>query len=207
MARTTVVLSLLLLVSTAVAAPKTAREFYQSATSHYNLSEWQAALDDFREAYRLKPDSAFLFNIAQCHRQLGQYREAANFYRAFRREGGGSRVDRLITEMDAAAAAQHDREIAAEREKAERDKAEREKAEREKAATQPASTSVSSATGTGADLTVAAAPRERPLLKRPWFWAAVAGGAAVLAAGVTVAVVFGTPAKNPALTFGSVAGN
>lgn len=113
-----IMVALLVLVASAEAAPKTARDYYQSATSHYNLSEWQGALDDFREAYRLKPDPALLFNIAQCHRQLGNYREAANFYRAYRREGGTNNVERLIDEMDNAATAQREREAAAERERA-----------------------------------------------------------------------------------------
>jgi len=205
MARNTFVFALLLLASTRLAAPRGAREFYQSATSHYNLSEWQAALDDFREAYRLKADPALLFNIAQCHRQLGNYREAANFYRAYRREGGKGDVDRLTAEMDKAAAAQREREIAAEREKA--------------ASTPPTgvqappvtslpTTTTATAPTTGADLTtVAAPPRHQPLVKRPWFWAAVAGGAAVVAAGVTLGIVYGTPPKDPTLTFGNVAGN
>lgn len=112
------VLTVLAFAAPASAAPKTARDYFSSATSHYNLSEWQAALDDFREAYRLKPDPAFLFNIAQCERQLGHYRDAANFYRAYRREGGTNDVERLIKEMDdaaAAAAAQREREAAAAR--------------------------------------------------------------------------------------------
>jgi len=192
---TRVLVVLMLLATAASAAPKTAREFYQSATSHYNLSEWQSALDDFREAYRLKPDSAFLFNIAQCHRQLGHYREAANFYRAYRREGGTNDVEHLITEMDDAAQKQRDREEAADREKA--------------ANTPPTAVQPPATTPSQPSTLVATAPArdERPLIKKPWFWAVVGGGAVVLATGVTLAVVYGTPPKDPKLTFGMVQGN
>jgi hypothetical protein len=56
----------------------------------------------------LYQEPVFLFNIAQCHRQLGEYEEAANFYRSYRREAANppnrEDVDRLIAEMDRAAA-------------------------------------------------------------------------------------------------------
>ena len=161
-----VMVPLLLLVATAEAAPKTARDYYQSATSHYNLSEWQGALDDFREAYRLKPDPALLFNIAQCHRQLGNYREAANFYRAYRREGGTNNVERLIDEMDQAATAQREREAAA---------------ERERAANAPPD-GVQSPSPTPAPTPPPAAPAEAPRRSRTLLWAGIGAGAAGLVA-------------------------
>ena len=45
------------------------------------------------------------------------------------------------------------------------------------------------------------------MTKKPWFWAVVGAGVAVVAVGVTLGVVYGTPAKNPSLAFGTVAGN
>ena len=78
-------------VDVARAAPKDdaptarARELFKSGTKHYSLSEYTAALNDFKEAYRLKEDPVFLYNIAQCHRLLGQHEEAARFYRAYLR--------------------------------------------------------------------------------------------------------------------------
>jgi len=56
-----------------------------SGQSHYNLNEFSEALQDFKEAYRLHPDAAFLFNIAQCERQLGDFDEAIKFYRSYLR--------------------------------------------------------------------------------------------------------------------------
>ncbi len=49
-----------------------AREAYQAASQHYDLGEFQQALELFKEAYRNYEEPAFLFNIAQCHRALGQ---------------------------------------------------------------------------------------------------------------------------------------
>ena len=62
-----------------------AKARYMSGQSHYNLNEFAEALTDFKEAYRLHPDPAFLFNIAQCERQLGDFDEAIKFYRSYLR--------------------------------------------------------------------------------------------------------------------------
>lgn len=62
-----------------------AKARYMSGQSHYNLNEFADALQDFKEAYRLHPDPAFLFNIAQCERQLGDFDEAIKFYRSYLR--------------------------------------------------------------------------------------------------------------------------
>ncbi len=54
-----------------------AKARYTTGQSHYNLNEFKEALQDFKEAYRLFPDPVFLFNVAQCERQLGQPLAAA----------------------------------------------------------------------------------------------------------------------------------
>jgi tetratricopeptide (TPR) repeat protein len=95
---------------------RTARAHYEQAVSHYNLDEYAPALAEFREAYRLKPDPSFLFNIAQCHRKLGENTEALDFYRKYLRSlpdaPNRPDVERMIAELrargveaDAAAAA------------------------------------------------------------------------------------------------------
>lgn len=82
------------------------KALYESATKHYNLSEYQQALDEYKEAYRIKDDAAFLFNIAQCNRQLNDPASAAKSYRAFLRESPGAKnraaVEKLIDDMDKA---------------------------------------------------------------------------------------------------------
>ena len=84
----------------------TAKALYQAATTHYNLGEFEDALKAYREAYRQAPDPAFLFNIAQCQRQLNRPAEAARQYRAFLRERPSAKnraaVEALIAEMDQA---------------------------------------------------------------------------------------------------------
>ena len=84
------------------------RDLFKSGMAHYNLTEYREALGDFAEAYRLKPDPAFLFNIAQSYRQLGESEKAAQFYRNYLRESPGatnrSDVERFIADADAAVA-------------------------------------------------------------------------------------------------------
>ena len=87
-----------------------AKAKYREAARQFDLTEYAAALDGFREAYRLAGDPVFLFNIAQCHRKLGHTQEALTFYKSYlrRRPDAANRdeVERRITEMEKAEAAQ-----------------------------------------------------------------------------------------------------
>ena len=67
----------------ATAAEDAAREKFSEGNLAYDLGEFDRALKAFSEAYRLKPLPAFLFNIAQCHRQLNNPSRAAFFYRRY----------------------------------------------------------------------------------------------------------------------------
>src|SRR5581483_11504166 len=79
-----------------------------AALTEIKLGNHGKALGGFKRAYRLVHDPAFLFNIAQCQRQLGDYENAQRSYRAFLREGTDIRdaqreeVQRLISSMDLA---------------------------------------------------------------------------------------------------------
>jgi hypothetical protein len=90
-------------------AKETARRLVASARAHFNLAEYTEALADFREAYRLQPKAALLFNIGQCQRLLHQYPEAVRSYRAFLNESSDgpaldrAQAERLIAEAEKAA--------------------------------------------------------------------------------------------------------
>jgi tetratricopeptide (TPR) repeat protein len=80
-----------------------AKAKYESGVRHYDLSEWEPALLDFKEAYRNKPDPVFLYNIAQCHRKLGHAEEAITFYQTYLRRAPDANnreeVERRISEL------------------------------------------------------------------------------------------------------------
>jgi tetratricopeptide (TPR) repeat protein len=61
----------------------TARARYETATRLYDVGEYEKALAEFKAAYVAKDDPAFLFNIGQCYRKLGQETEALNFFRRY----------------------------------------------------------------------------------------------------------------------------
>ncbi len=49
--------------------------------------------------------------------------------------------------------------------------------------------------------------RPRPFYKKPWFWLALAGGAAVVATGIGLAIVYGIPNRAPNPSLGAVNAN
>lgn len=59
------------------------RAHYKEGTTHYDLAEYDAAAKDFKEAYRLSNDPAYLFNIAQAYRMAKNCDDAARFYERF----------------------------------------------------------------------------------------------------------------------------
>jgi tetratricopeptide (TPR) repeat protein len=81
-----------------------ARELFQSGLVHYDLKEYPEALASFRDAYRVVQDPAFLYNIAQCYRRLGQNPEALDFYRNYLRRSPNApnraEVERRIDEIE-----------------------------------------------------------------------------------------------------------
>jgi tetratricopeptide (TPR) repeat protein len=60
-----------------------AKEHYEIATRFYDIREYDKALDEYKAAYMAEPDPAFLYNIGQCHRKLGQSADALSFFQQF----------------------------------------------------------------------------------------------------------------------------
>ena len=90
-----------------------AKAIFAEGNQHFNLGEFAPALERYKTAYRILPLAAFQFNIAQCHRKLGQYKDAIAMYQNYL--GGvpdaSNRVlvEQLITESTAAIAAEQKR--------------------------------------------------------------------------------------------------
>src|SRR5262245_28675381 len=71
--------------SPAAADVSQARTFYEKGRAYFQLGEYQKALEAFKAAHIEKADPAFLYNIAECHRQLGDSASALAFYQRFLR--------------------------------------------------------------------------------------------------------------------------
>ncbi|MCU1279650.1 MAG: hypothetical protein JWM53_3196 [bacterium] len=172
-----VVLTLLVAGSSARADDHArARAAFKVASKHYNLGEFQQALDAFREAYRDYDDPSFLFNIAQCERQLGHKREAVREYRAY-----------LNNAPDGASNREAIKQIIAQLEKEIVDEQSTTKMPPTTVTpppppAAPAPATVPAATASSASLTQSAPPppEHRPAYKKWWVWTIVGG---VVAAG------------------------
>jgi tetratricopeptide (TPR) repeat protein len=99
-----------------VGATETAKAHYKQGRMHYQLGEYREAPREFKEAYRLKQDASFLYNIAQCHRQLREYSEAIRLYGNYLREAPNAdnrnEVERQIRDLKAEAERQQRQEQA-----------------------------------------------------------------------------------------------
>ena len=112
---TTTSLAVALGAGTARAAgdEKQARELYERAEKSFDVGKFAEALTDYQAAYEAKPLPGFLFNIAQCYRNMGNYERARFFFRRYLtlqpHAPNHRRVEELIAEMtnkiDAQAAA------------------------------------------------------------------------------------------------------
>jgi hypothetical protein len=82
---------------------KEARRLFQKAELSFNLGKFPEALADYQSAYQAKALPGFLFNIAQCYRNLGDYERARFFFKRYLaldpHTPNRHRVDDLISEM------------------------------------------------------------------------------------------------------------
>jgi tetratricopeptide (TPR) repeat protein len=62
---------------------KEARAHFDRAERAFNLRRFDEALAGYQAAYEALPLPAFLFNIAQCHRNLGNRDQAIFFYQRY----------------------------------------------------------------------------------------------------------------------------
>ena len=159
-----------------------AKAYFKTGIQHYNLGEYEPALEAFKAAYRELEDASFLFNIAQCQRALGRKEEAVRSYRSFVRESKvltpetRAKVDEIVAALEAsirdeqATKARLDAANAAAAEAAAKAAAEKAAAEAPVVVAAPAP------------------PPKKPLYKKWWLWTAVGGGVAAIALGVGLGV-------------------
>jgi hypothetical protein len=88
------------------AAVEKARDHFQQGQRLYTVSRYREALEQFKNAFLAVEDPVFLYNIAQCHRLLGESAEAARFYRRYIEAAPSgserSRAEKWIAELESA---------------------------------------------------------------------------------------------------------
>lgn len=154
-----------------------AKRFFMSAQQHFDLGEYADALKDFKEAYRLREDPVFLYNIAQCQRLLNQKQEALHSYQSYlrrspdapNREEVEKKIVGLQQQLDAEQAAQA----------------------KAPASDTPATTAMPAPAA--AQVTASAPPRHKPVYKQWWLWTTVG----VVAVGVGLGVGLGLGLSKP----------
>lgn len=181
-----------------------ARVHYETGMAHFNLEEWDAAIAEWEEGYRVKPVPEFLFNIAQAYRKSQRYERALTFYQSYVRLApkapNRAEVERQIEQLKPLAA--EEKRNAASYPKLPPPKP----TEPPPATTAPAPTTPPPASATTSPPSapapvataesrpelVAHAPERKPVYKKAWFWAVTIGAVAVVGAGVALGVVYGT---------------
>ena len=80
------------------------RVLFARAEAKFNIGRFDEALVDYQAAYDAEPLPAFLFNIGQCYRNLGNYERAQFFFRRYTTLDPHSpnrpAAERLIAEME-----------------------------------------------------------------------------------------------------------
>jgi len=87
-------------------AQNKAMEHFREGRKLYQISDYRAALQEFKRAFLFNEDPVFLFNIAQCHRQLGEREEALTFYKRYVAAApeaqNRAQVEKIIRELQSA---------------------------------------------------------------------------------------------------------
>lgn len=79
---------------------KEAEERYNRAKELYSEGNFEAALTEFRRAYKLAPNFAVLYQIAQVHYQLQDYPEALRTFQQYLDEGGAKLGDQRKQQVE-----------------------------------------------------------------------------------------------------------
>lgn len=165
-----------------------AKALFKEGEKEYNGGNFQAALEKYQQAYDLSPLPGFLFNEAQCYRQLGNFERASFMYGRFidvskPKAPNVDLANKLKAEMDQRLA-----------EKKAADEAEAKRLADAKAAedakAKDAPVAVNLTPPPPVDLTPPPAPpEEKPVYKSGVFWTLVVVGAVAVAGGITAGVL------------------
>ncbi|HVV81872.1 MAG TPA: tetratricopeptide repeat protein [Kofleriaceae bacterium] len=148
---------------------RAAKKHFQRGEKLFNLGRFEEALAEYEAAYDRKPLPGFLYNIAQCHRNLGDYKQAIFGYRNYLRQvPDASNRDAVLALIDELEQKQHDLDAAAARDRASHPPPPPPPPRR----------------------------RPRPLYERGWFWGGVAAVTAITVGTLVVTSGDGAPSTD-----------
>jgi tetratricopeptide (TPR) repeat protein len=76
-----------------------ARRQVEAADIDYRLGRFAAALDEYTTAYQLYPVPPLLFNIGQCHKNLGDHAKAIFFFEGYLRDAPAASNRALVEDL------------------------------------------------------------------------------------------------------------
>jgi tetratricopeptide (TPR) repeat protein len=177
-----------------------ARAAYKSGVHHYDFGEYREALADFKTAYQHHEDPSFLFNIAQCHRQLGEREEAVRVYRSYLRNApdaaNASEVRQMIARLEQQIETTNSKPPVAPAQSTSP------MLERSRDAT-PRASPILANPNSPAVSPAHAATTGKPIYKRWWLWTVVGVAAAGVAVGAGIALAPGPSAPSVPTTTGT----
>ncbi len=183
-------------------------EAYTEGARLFDLRRFREALAAFERSYLKFESPALLYNIAQCHKALGEFGEAKNFYETYLRmspdASDRAEVERTIAELSAQLARPFAPPAPAAAEKAPAEGAQAPRVQLEAA---PAAPPAEVARPVSPASLVAPPPPSvaPPLRSRRGLAIGLAiGGAVVVAAGVGLGLAFGLPARGPTPSDGTL---
>jgi len=84
--------------------PVLAQKHFEKAQKFYNLGKFELALTEYEAAYDAKPLADFLFNIAQCYRNLEDYDRAIFSFKKYLKEkpdaDDRTQVEKFIDDLE-----------------------------------------------------------------------------------------------------------
>src|SRR5262245_37548916 len=60
-----------------------AKALFEQGMAHFNLEEFDQAIDKWQDGFRIRPVPEFLYNIGQAHRLSGRNEKALGFYQRY----------------------------------------------------------------------------------------------------------------------------
>lgn len=168
-----------------------AKEHFQKGQVQYRLGHFDKALEEYSKSYEYKQLPEILFNIGQCHREMGNYEKAIYSYESFLRQAPASKnrpmAEDLLKESQNKLKEKQEAERRQKEEQARKQEEQKRKEEEQRLAalSRPI---LAPAPAPAPSSTASVEQQESPFYKTWWFWTIVGGVAAAAAGGTIYAV-------------------